>query len=47
MVRMGSYSLCDGFQDLWDEIDKCHLSYLHLEESPEKIEHRNKLEGKF
>lgn len=47
MVRMGSYNLCDGFQELRHEIDTCHLAYLDMEESPEKIEMRNKLEGKL
>lgn len=46
MVKMGSYSICDGFHELSHEIDQCHLAYLDMEESSEKIEQRSKLEGK-
>nr|CAH7714594.1 unnamed protein product [Callosobruchus chinensis] len=35
----------DRLNELWMELEQCHLSYLELEESPEKIEQRNKLEG--
>lgn len=45
MVRMGNYNLCDEFQGLWHEIDQCHLTYLDMEESPEKFDQRSKLEG--
>ncbi|CAH1955393.1 unnamed protein product [Acanthoscelides obtectus] len=34
----------DRLDELWLELERCHLSYLELEESPEKIEQRNKLE---
>lgn len=47
MVRMGSSNVCDGFQEFHHGIDQCHLTYLDMEESPEKIELRNKLEGKM
>lgn len=46
MVMMENYCLPqDRIQELWTEISYYHLSYLELEESPEKIEKRNKLEG--
>ncbi|KAJ8925984.1 hypothetical protein NQ315_009839 [Exocentrus adspersus] len=45
MVMMENYySPHSRFNDLWLEIEKCHLSYLEMEESPEKIEQRSKLE---
>lgn len=31
--------------DLREKIDKYHLGYLHMEESPEKMDYRIKLEG--
>lgn len=34
----------NSYNELWQEIDRCHLSYLVLEESPEKIDQRNRLE---
>ncbi|KAG5890906.1 hypothetical protein JTB14_024904 [Gonioctena quinquepunctata] len=33
-----------SLSELWQEIEKCHLSFLELEESPEKIDQRSKLE---
>lgn len=39
-------NLCDGFQELRHEIDQCHLAYLDMEESSEKLDLRIKLEGK-
>lgn len=47
MVRMVTYNLCNGFQELRHKIDQCHLAYLDMEESSEKIDLRNKLEGKL
>lgn len=32
--------------DLWLQIDTLHLSYLHTEESPQRIEQKKKLKGK-
>lgn len=42
---MNEYMHRDHLRDLWMEIDKLHLSYLQTEESPYKIEQRNKLES--
>lgn len=36
----------DQLQELWLKINSLHLSYLEMEESPQKMEQRNKLEGK-
>lgn len=48
MVIMESCCLPENsYNELWQEIDRCHLSYLVLEESPEKIDQRNRLEGKL
>ncbi|KAJ8949244.1 hypothetical protein NQ318_022757 [Aromia moschata] len=44
MVIMENLYSYDRVYDLWQEIENCHLSYLEMEESPEKIEQRNKLE---
>lgn len=34
----------NGYKDLWQKIERCHLSFLELEESNEKIYQRNRLE---
>nr|XP_023025967.1 protein tamozhennic [Leptinotarsa decemlineata]XP_023025968.1 protein tamozhennic [Leptinotarsa decemlineata] len=45
MVIMENYRLAqNSFRELWQEIEKCHLSYLEMEEIPEKIDQRMKLE---
>lgn len=46
MVIMENIYTHNRIYELWQEIEKCHLSYLEMEESPEKIDQRNKLEGK-
>lgn len=35
----------DRLQELWQQIHQLHLTYLDTEDSPQKIEQRNKLEG--
>lgn len=42
---MDGYYVQDRLQILWSKIDKLHLSYLEMEESPQKMEQRSKLEG--
>ncbi|XP_018567680.1 protein tamozhennic [Anoplophora glabripennis] len=44
VIMENYYSPHNRIYELWQEIEKCHLSYLEMEESPEKIEQRNKLE---
>ncbi|KAJ8935433.1 hypothetical protein NQ314_012853 [Rhamnusium bicolor] len=44
VIMENIYSPHDRFYELWREIENCHLSYLEMEESPEKIDQRNKLE---
>lgn len=46
MVIMENYYAQEKCRDLWIKIDHLHLGYLELEESPEKIKQREKLEGK-
>jgi len=46
MVIMENYYAQEKCRDLWIKIDQLHLGYLELEESPEKIKQREKLEGK-
>lgn len=45
MVMMDAFYPSDGLQEIWHKIDHLHLSYLEMEESPEKLEQRNRLEG--
>lgn len=45
MVIMENYYAQEKCRDLWIKIDQLHLGYLELEESPEKIKQREKLEG--
>ncbi|XP_066249235.1 protein tamozhennic [Euwallacea similis] len=50
MVIMENYYSPEKCHQLWIKINQMHLSYLELEESPEKIRQREKLEeciGKF
>lgn len=42
---MENYYQQDRLSELWNKIDQYHLTFLDIEESPEKIEMRNKLEG--
>lgn len=42
---MADYFVHDKLQELWQQINHLHLTYLHMEDSPQKIEQRNKLEG--
>ncbi|XP_050509665.1 protein tamozhennic [Diabrotica virgifera virgifera] len=45
MVIMESCCLPENsYNELWQEIERCHLSYLEMDESPEKILQRNRLE---
>ncbi|KAJ3648674.1 hypothetical protein Zmor_020459 [Zophobas morio] len=44
MVIMDPYYSPDRLQEIWQTIDQLHLSYLEMEESPEKIHHRMRLE---
>ncbi|KAL3286002.1 hypothetical protein HHI36_000516 [Cryptolaemus montrouzieri] len=44
MVIMDNYYLQDRLTELWRRIDKLHLKYLDIEESPEKLDIRIKLE---
>ncbi|XP_057657801.1 uncharacterized protein LOC130894818 [Diorhabda carinulata] len=45
MVKMENCCLPENsYRDLWQKIGRCHLSFLELEESNEKIYQRNKLE---
>lgn len=46
MVIMDGY-YPELIADLSKKIDQLHLSYLEMEESSEKFEHRVKLEGKY
>lgn len=41
VIMENSYLL----QEMWEKINKYHLSYLEMEESSEKINQRLKLEG--
>lgn len=43
--EMDGYYAQDRLQELWQQIGSLHLSYLEMEESPQKLEQRNKLEG--
>jgi hypothetical protein len=45
MVIMDAYYSPDRLQEIWQSIDQLHLSYLEMEESPEKLDHRMRLEG--
>lgn len=42
---MDNFYQQDKLSELWNKIDHYHLKFLDIEESPEKIEMRNKLEG--
>ncbi|XP_044746002.1 protein tamozhennic [Coccinella septempunctata] len=44
MVIMDNFYQQDRLSELWNKIDQFHLTFLDIEESPEKIEIRNKLE---
>ncbi|CAG9820947.1 unnamed protein product [Phaedon cochleariae] len=45
MVIMEDYRLAQNtFHELWQEIERSHLIYLEMDETPEKIEQRVKLE---
>jgi spermatogenesis-associated protein 2 len=44
MVIMDAYYSPDRLQEIWQSIDQLHLSYLEMEESPEKLDHRMRLE---
>lgn len=43
---MDGYYVQDRLQALWQKIETLHLSYLQMEDSPQKLEQRAKLEGK-
>lgn len=43
---MAEYFVHDRLQELWQQIHHLHLTYLDTEDSPQKIEQRNRLEGK-
>lgn len=45
MVIMDNFYQQDRLSELWNKIDQFHLAFLDIEDSPEKIEIRNKLEG--
>ncbi|XP_045461626.1 protein tamozhennic isoform X2 [Harmonia axyridis] len=45
MVIMDNFYQQDKLSELWNKIDHYHLKFLDIEESPEKIEMRNKLEA--
>lgn len=36
----------DKLQEIERRLHECHLTYLEINESPEKLKQRNKLEGK-
>lgn len=42
---MAEYLIHGKLQEFWQQIDHLHLSYLDTEDSPQKIDQRNKLEG--
>lgn len=42
---MDAYYTQDRLQEIWNKINSLHLLYLDMEESPQKMEQRNKLEG--
>lgn len=42
---MDNYYVQDRLQALWHKIDTLHLCYLEMEESPQKLDQRTKLEG--
>lgn len=44
---MDSYYTQDRLQELWNKINSQHLVYLGMDESMEKMEQRNKLEGTY
>ncbi|RZC36551.1 tamozhennic [Asbolus verrucosus] len=44
MVIMDAYYSPDRLQEVWQTINQLHLSYLEMEESPEKLDHRIRLE---
>ncbi|CAH0552181.1 unnamed protein product [Brassicogethes aeneus] len=44
MVIMDSYYAPNHLHEIWNNINKYHLIYLEMEESPEKLEQRIKLE---
>lgn len=44
MVMDGFY-VQDKLPALWHKINQLHLSYLEMEESPQKLDQRTKLEG--
>ncbi|KAI4468428.1 spermatogenesis-associated protein 2/tamozhennic [Holotrichia oblita] len=41
---MDSYCFHDQKPELWAKINSLHLNYLEMEESPQKLEHKNKLD---
>lgn len=45
MVIMDVHYSNDRLREVWQAIDQLHMSYLEMEESPEKLEHRMRLEG--
>lgn len=45
VINMEVFYPQDRPQEIWHKINSLHLSYLEMEESPQKMEQRNKLEG--
>lgn len=43
-MAMDAYYAQDRLQEIWKKINTLHMSYLEMEESPQKLEQRNKLE---
>lgn len=41
---MDSYYFHDQKSELWTKINSLHLNYLEMVESPQKLEHKNKLD---
>ncbi|XP_001809413.1 protein tamozhennic [Tribolium castaneum] len=44
MVIMDVHYSTDRLREVWQAVDQLHLSYLEMEESPEKLDHRIRLE---
>lgn len=45
--RILDWGTKDHLRDLQQQIDQMHFSYLETDDCPQKIEQRQKLEGKF
>uniref|UniRef100_A0A1B6D5H0 RanBP2-type domain-containing protein n=1 Tax=Clastoptera arizonana TaxID=38151 RepID=A0A1B6D5H0_9HEMI len=45
MQIMAEYMVRDRMHDLWQQIEHQHLSYLHADESPRKLDEKKRLDG--